>query len=106
VTLRGQEGITELNQDADIPDLPVDFHRVIKEFAHYYELQYEGNALAGSLQVTEDGRITAVGGKAADAVNLLNLVKSNSRNHFTEPPRMISIHEKRQADAIRRIVKG
>jgi|GEM_PF-6282359 len=107
VTVKGHVSLSDLNLDTDIPTLlPADFHRVIREFALYFELDYQGEARAGSLSISENGSLSAVGGQAARAVNLFRVAKMNARDHFMEPPRMMSIQEKRRSDWLRRVVKG
>ena len=102
--LRAQEPLTNLNLDADVPDLPADYHRVIQELAIYYEMAYEGNPAAGALLTTENGSLQAQGGQAALALNLFNLVRRNSGDHIQDNPRMRSRYETRDKNALRRII--
>lgn len=107
VTVKGHISMSDLNLDADVPSLlPSEFHRVIREFALYFELDYQSDSRAGSLSVSENGSLSAVGGQAARAVNMFRVAKMNARDHFMEPPRMMSIQEKRRSDWLRRVVKG
>lgn len=102
--LRGQETMTELNQDTDEPDLPTDFHRVIQEIAIALEMAYEGNAAAGMFAVAENGTLQGQGGQAAVAVNLFNLVRRNSGDHFAVAPRMQSRYEPQNKNQLRRVI--
>jgi hypothetical protein len=102
--LRGQEGLTALDADADEPDLAADYHRVIQELAIYLEMVYKGSENAGLLVVSSGGQLTAQGGQAATAVNLLNLVRNNSGDHFAEQPRMRSRYETQNKNALRRVI--
>jgi hypothetical protein len=102
--IRGQELMTDLDLDADIPDLPADYHRVIQELAVFFEMLYEGNPSAGQLVVAENGTLQAQGGQAAIAVNLFNQVKRNSGDHFASPPRMRSRYESQRKNSLRRAI--
>jgi hypothetical protein len=93
LSVRGLKTLTELSLDADVPDMPEEFHRVVKEFALYYEMKYENNPQAGVLIVGEGGKMSGQGGQAADAVDMFELVKKTYRQHYETPPRMKSIHE-------------
>jgi len=88
--LRYLENMTALNLDADEPDLPADFHRVIQEKAIEFEMVYEGNPAAGA-----QGMI---------ANELFELARNNSGNHFQQSPRMKSKYESHQKHAIRNII--
>lgn len=102
--IRGQENMTNLNLDADTPDLPADFHRVIQEIAICFEMLYEGNPGAGSLSVAENGTLVGQGGQASIAVNMFNLVRRNSGNHQQQAPRMMSRFEAQNKNALRRVI--
>lgn len=102
--LRAQETMTSLDADADTPDLPADFHRVIQELAIYLEMHYKGDRNAGMLLVAENGTLQAQGGQAAIAVNLFNLVRRNSGDHQQVAPRMMSRHEAQNKNALRRVI--
>jgi hypothetical protein len=102
--LRGQESFSALDADADTPDLPADYHRVIQEIAIYLEMLYKGSESAGLLVVSGSGQMTAQGGQAATAVNLFNLVRNNSGDHFQQPPRMMNRYETQNKNALRRII--
>lgn len=106
VTVRGQELMTELDADADEPDLPADFHRAIAELALYYEMDYEGNPRAGQLNVQENGSMQASGGQAARALAMLKLARNNSRNHAITAPRLVSPREKRYYNRSRQIIRA
>ncbi len=101
--LRGQEALTALDADADQPDLAADYHRVIQELAIYLEMVYKGSDNAGILAVSGSG-MTAQGGQAATAVNLFNLVRNNSGDHFQQAPRMMSRYESQNKNALRRVI--
>lgn len=102
--LRGIEVMTNLDADADVPDLPLDFHRSIQEIAIYLEMQYMGNPAAGQLAVTEGGTLQGQGGQAALAINMFNLVKRNSGDHLQEAPRIRSRFEVQERNALRRVI--
>lgn len=106
VTLYGGEGFTELNLDSDEPDLAPEFVPAIKQFALYYEMDYEGNPRAGTLATAENGLLQAQGGQAAVALNALNLAKREAKRHFTQSARMRSYLEIAQQDAYRRLIRG
>lgn len=91
VTLRGQENMTDMSLDASVPDLPADFHRVIKAFALYFAMDYEGNPRAEA--------------QAMRAKEALQLARNNSKDHFTEPPRMIGAHEMGRLSRYRRLIR-
>lgn len=102
--LRGQEPMTNLDANTDTPDLPADYHRVIQELALCLEMQYEGNPDAGAISVAENGNLIGQGGQAAIAINLFNLVRRNSGDHFQEAPRMRSRYESQNKNALRRVL--
>jgi len=102
--LRIQENMTALDLDADTPDLPADFHRAIQEIAIYLEMVYKGSDNAGILLVAENGSFQAQGGQAATAVNLFNLARRNSGDHFQVAPRMINRYEPQNKNALRRVI--
>ena len=102
--LRGQETMTNLDADADTPDLPADYHRVIQEIAIALEMAYEGNPAAGQFAVAENGTLQGQGGQAAIAVNFFNLVRRNSGDHFQVLPRMMSRFEPQNKNALRRVI--
>lgn len=106
VTLYGSEGFTELNLDNDEPDLAPEFIPALKQFALYYEMDYEGNPRAGALLTSENGGLQAQGGQAAVALHALNLAKREAKRHFTQPPRMRSYLEIAEQDTYRRIIRG
>jgi len=93
ISVRGLKTLTELALNTDVPDLPDEFHRVIREFALYYEMKYENNPQAGNLVTGEGGKMAGQGGQAADAVGMFELVKKTFRQHNEISPRMKSIHE-------------
>jgi hypothetical protein len=103
---RGLAKLTTLDEDTDEPDLPSEFHQCVAEFALYYEMKYENNPQAGMLVVQENGAMNAQGGQAADALGMLRMVRSQSKAHQEEPPRMISNLEMRLVNDSRRIVRG
>lgn len=102
--LRGIETMTNLDADADIPDLPLDYHRAIQEIAICLEMLYEGNPNAGTLAVAENGTLQGQGGQAAIAINMFNLIKRNSGDHMQEAPRIRSWYEVQQRNALRRVI--
>lgn len=102
--IRGQEPLVDMSLDADTPDLAQDYHRVIQEIAICLEMGYEGNPNAGSLAVDENGVLRGEGGQASVAVNLLNLVRRNSGDHFTVPARMQSRYESQNKNVLRRVI--
>lgn len=103
---RGIETLTVLDQDADEPDLPAEFHQCIADFALYFEMLYENNPQAGILIVQENGSMNAQGGQAAHALMMFRMIRNNSKMHQEEPPRMIAASEMRQIDRVRRIIRG
>ena len=103
VNVRGQQSFTEMNLNADEPDLAADFHPVILELAIYLEMKYEANPAAGELVTKESGGLVGSGGQAALAVALLNNAKRNSKDHATRPARMISHREADSMQSIRRL---
>jgi hypothetical protein len=105
ISVRGLETLVELELDTDEPDLPREFHRVIKELALYYEMAYENNPKAGELILDGGGNMTGMGGQAATAAGMFNIVKKTFRQHSEIPPRMRSIHEINRTDIYRRWYK-
>lgn len=102
--LRAQENLTNLDADADVPDLPADFHRAVQEIAICLEMAYEGRPEAGLLAVSENGTLQGQGGQAAVAVNYFNLVRRNSGDHIQQAPRMKSRKESQGKNALRRVI--
>jgi len=103
--IRGLATLVELALDTDEPPFPEEFHRVIKEFALYYEMKYENNPNAGDLVVGMGGNMQGQGGQAAEAVLMFELVKKTFRQHFAQGPRIKSIHELQYHDFWRRYYK-
>lgn len=89
--VRGKKAFAELVNDDDEPDLPDEMHRVIRELALFYSMDYENNPRAQS--------------QHARAMQMLQLAKLNLRQHFEEPARIIRDAELRQINRIRRIVR-
>jgi len=92
VNVRGQRAFADMDEDDDTPMLEDDFHRVIQEYALYYEMEYEGNPRAGA--------------QASIAQNMLQLVRNNQRAHYEEPPRRIGPQELRRMNIERRMIRG
>lgn len=89
--VRGKKAFAELNEDDESPDLPEEMHRVVRELALYYTMDYENNPRAQSQQ--------------ARALEMVRLAKLNFRQHFEEPARIIPNAELRQFNRVRRVVR-
>lgn len=101
--IRGQETLSALDADTDTPDLPTEFHRAIVELGIYLEMVYKGHSSAGVLMVN-GGMMSAQGGQAATAVNLINLIRNNYGDHIQEAPRMRGRYEAQSKNALRRVI--
>lgn len=91
MTVYGREGMTDLSADADTPDLPADYHRVIVEWALYFQMNYEGNPQAGA--------------QAQIAQEMMEAVRANMKDHGTELPRIKGAHELRRLSYYRRLIR-
>lgn len=106
VSVWGQESMTELNLDADEPDLQPEFHRTVQELALAYEMAYLGDPAAGTLVVNENGSLSGQGGQAAIAVGMLNMARRQSAGHEGMPARLTSWREIARSEQMRWITRS
>lgn len=92
VYIRGQQVFTELDLDADEPDIAPDFHDIIEEIAVLYEMHYEGDIASQQLKLETE--------------QWIKLVKNNSRSHATHPPKVMSRREVAYSNAVRLLIRS
>jgi hypothetical protein len=106
VTVKGNETFTPLALDADTFDLPIEAQYAIKDMAIYYLMEYDNDPRTGQLMVTSGGALQATGGQAAKALLSMNKAKGAMGDHYSTPPKRVSVYEQSVRSQLRNIIRS